>query len=265
MDGHRLPADVRRRSPPRRTDRRPAPQAPGLHDRHVRVHDGLAGQRVRLQRKRDRPCPRCTGSGRRAHDTRRAVPGHDHLLRRPARQGARDVGCRRWTRHRRRRGGGWRPHHLGGLAVDLLGQRPGRGGCPGCRDQGPAPAHNGSGPAGQVRPRRRRDRSRRTGRTDVRPRRGPQPRLDLAPHDHGARGLGRAPGRVHLRRTPRRPAPRPPAHVVAAVAGLRHRRHAGRHRSPGRRGVPRARSSSRPCSGTRHCRPAWPSCRSPWH
>ena len=32
---------------------------------------------------------------------------------------------------------------------------------------------------------------------------------------------------------------RPPAHVVVAVAGLRHGRHAGRHRSPGRRGVPR--------------------------
>ena len=107
---------------------------------HVRVHGRLAGQRVRLQRKRDRPCPRRTGSGRRADDTRRAVPDHDHLLRRTARQGARAVGCRRWTRHRRRRGGGRRPHHLGGLAVHLLGQRPHRGHRPGRRDQGPAPA-----------------------------------------------------------------------------------------------------------------------------
>ena len=111
--------------------------------------------------------------------------------------------------------------------------------CPGRRDQGPAPARHDPGPARQVRPRRRRDCRRRTGRADVRPRRSPQPRLDLGPHDHGARRLGRPPGRVHLRRTPRRTAPRPPAHVVDAVAGLRHRRHAGRHRCPGRRGVPR--------------------------
>ena len=239
MDGHGLPADVRRWSPPRRTHRRPPAQASGLHDGHVRVHGRLAGQRVRLQCKRDRPCPRRTGGRRRADDARRTVPDHDHLLRRTALQGAHAVGRRRWTRHRRRRGRGRRPHHLGGMAVHLLGQRPDRGDRAGRCDQGPAPARHDPGPTRQVRPGRRRDCRRRTGRADVRPCRSPQPRLVLGTHDHGARRLGRPPLRVRRGRTPGRTAPRPPAHVVDPLAGLGHRRHAGHHRCPGRRGLPR--------------------------
>ena len=126
VDGHRLPADVRRRPAAGRPHRRPAAPSPGLHDRHARLHGSLARQRLRLQRRGAHRGPWCSRHRRCSDDPCRSVADHDHLPGHPAGPRPRPVGSHRRPGHRGRGARGRRSHHLGRLAGHLLGQRPDR-------------------------------------------------------------------------------------------------------------------------------------------
>ena len=145
VDGHRLSADVRRRPPSWRPDRRPAAPPQDLHDRHAGLHLGVAVQRLRLQRRRAHRGPWHARGGRGPHDAGGPLDHHDDLRGRAASQGSGALGRHRWPRHRRGRPGRRDADHLGRMAGHLLGQRPDR--CRGTRrcDEDPPAASPSSG------------------------------------------------------------------------------------------------------------------------
>jgi MFS family permease len=98
------------------------------------------------------------------------------------------------------------------------------------RHQGPAPAHHDGGPTRRVRPRRSRDCRRRTGGVDVRlagapATAGPRPALSRGSSSRPCCWAGSPWSNAELR------SHSSTRNVVVAVTGLRHGRHAGRHRS----------------------------------